>query len=359
MDARFALDLLQLLIPVGAVGAGYFWGRRNEREHLRELERREAASQDVMVFATRYPPVDVGPLDPVLVSACVVVGADAFKMLVAGLRKLVGGNFGAYERLLVRARREAVLRVKDQARAAGCQMVFNLRIETTPVVNGPQGMPAAEVLAYGTAFAPARGSVADSPQHYVPGPDLKDQEAFDLMRNPLTRVVVIAWFCGVALCFVEMFGLQSDDYLDVPPWRAFQLTGIVTALGLAALMRRVVVPWAESLILGVLGGGVAGVLAYFLALHVNRWTDPSPARETIYVVQENLGLRPRDGEWPELNFPADYDYWSAQAPGSEHGFVLRRGLFGFWQYDRDAYFGRIRDWHDAGKPGWKASPASR
>jgi len=59
----------------------------------------------------------------------------------------------SYESLLDRGRREAVLRLKQQASAKGAHMVMGVRFETS-TLNQNQGnqIMCCEVLAYGTAF---------------------------------------------------------------------------------------------------------------------------------------------------------------------------------------------------------------
>ncbi|MGH8664838.1 MAG: YbjQ family protein, partial [Burkholderiales bacterium] len=91
------------------------------------------------------------------VHGTVVVSADYFKTFVAGLRNLIGGRFRAYETLLERARREAVLRLKEQARAKGARLVVCVRFETTSISSG--WAPAIEVLAYGTALVPLSAGI--------------------------------------------------------------------------------------------------------------------------------------------------------------------------------------------------------
>jgi uncharacterized protein YbjQ (UPF0145 family) len=55
--------------------------------------------------------------------------------------------------LLDRARREAILRMKDTARRRGAQMVFNVKIETVSISKGRRdAVGSVEVLAYGTAL---------------------------------------------------------------------------------------------------------------------------------------------------------------------------------------------------------------
>jgi uncharacterized protein YbjQ (UPF0145 family) len=109
----------------------------------------------VLTFATRFPPNLVDPQDCRLVSGTVVISSDYFKQFVAGLRNLVGGRFRGYETLLDRARREAILRMKEDARRSGYHVIVNVKLENTSISGGRQGaMPAFELLAYGTALKP-------------------------------------------------------------------------------------------------------------------------------------------------------------------------------------------------------------
>jgi uncharacterized protein YbjQ (UPF0145 family) len=101
----------------------------------------------------RFAPDSVTPQQAFLVHGTVVVSADYFKTFVAGLRHLIGGRFRSYETLLERARREAVLRLKAEARAKGARLVVCVRFETTSISSG--WAPAIEVLAYGTALIPS------------------------------------------------------------------------------------------------------------------------------------------------------------------------------------------------------------
>ena len=83
-----------------------------------------------------------------------VVSSDYFKTFVAGFRNLFGGPMRGYETLLERARREALLRLKLQAREAGARLVIGVRFHTTRVAGS--STPSVEVMAFGTAlFTPA------------------------------------------------------------------------------------------------------------------------------------------------------------------------------------------------------------
>lgn len=337
------LDAHEIIVAIILLGAGYFQGRRNERRHLAELARREREFRDVLVFATRYPPPSAGVLDPVIVSGSVALAADSFKMFVAGLRKLVGGRFDAYEILISRARREAMLRLKAAARDAGCRMVFNVRVETTQINNGSRGgSTSVEVLAYGTAFASATGSVADSPHHFQPGPPLQDVEGFDLTKDRTTRKVLWGFAAAATYFFAEIFGLQDYAYVDDAPVAALVALGVAALVGMAIWLRRRRIPLAETIALSTLCGLLAAAIGYFAALRVNAMTDFSEPRETTYVLQRYSTLRAADDGLPELRFPEDFDYWSTQPKDSEHPFILRRGALGFWQFNQARYHDRLR-----------------
>jgi uncharacterized protein YbjQ (UPF0145 family) len=96
-------------------------------------------------------------VDAVLVSGSAVISSDYFKWFVAGLRKIFGGRFRVYETLLDRARRESILRLKQQTRALGGNAIFNVKFESFNVTMGARGgIAAIEILAYGTALVPQR-----------------------------------------------------------------------------------------------------------------------------------------------------------------------------------------------------------
>jgi len=148
MGALFELGVLAALLAIG-----YFSGRVIERRHYASIRRREQQYRDVLAFSMRFPPDRVNPQQVFLVTGCVVVSADYFKTFVAGLRNLVGGRFRGYETLMERARREALLRLKAEARRRGASLVVCVRFEATAIASG--WAPSIEVFAYGTALIPA------------------------------------------------------------------------------------------------------------------------------------------------------------------------------------------------------------
>ena len=153
----YELGIILILLAVG-----YIFGRIAEQRHYRSIIRRESAFRRIPVFATRHLPGDLEPdVRTTLVTGSVVISVDYFKRFLAGLRMLVGGRLKSYESLIDRARREAVLRLQDQARRKGGTSVFNVKLETVSISKGAgNAVGSVEVLAYGTAVIPQHRSTA-------------------------------------------------------------------------------------------------------------------------------------------------------------------------------------------------------
>lgn len=144
--------LIELGVLLTLLAVGFFAGRVVERRHYASIRAREKQYGDVLAFMMRFPPDRVTPQSVFLVTGTVVISADYFKTFVAGLRNLFGGRFRAYESLMERARREALLRLKAEARRRGAKLVVCVRFETTSITSG--WAPSIEVFAYGTALIP-------------------------------------------------------------------------------------------------------------------------------------------------------------------------------------------------------------
>lgn len=149
--------LLQFGIFVVLLVIGLVFGRASEQRHLREIHRREVELRDVLVCNERRPPADREFREAALVVGSVVIAEDYFKHVAAVLRGFLGGRVTVYESLMERGRREAVLRMKEQARGRGATRVINVRFETSSLAgDGSSQWPmfSAEFIAYGTALVP-------------------------------------------------------------------------------------------------------------------------------------------------------------------------------------------------------------
>ncbi len=144
--------MFEIGLTIILVSLGYFFGRRAESKHYKSIIAREKEMNILPAMASRRPPSD-GDYEQVLVSGNVVIANDYFKSFVAGLRNFFGGRMSTYESLLDRARREAVLRMKEQAQALGAEAIFNVKYETSNISGqSRKKMPVIEVHAYGTAL---------------------------------------------------------------------------------------------------------------------------------------------------------------------------------------------------------------
>jgi uncharacterized protein YbjQ (UPF0145 family) len=64
-----------------------------------------------------------------VVTGEVIVGANIFKDLFAGIRDIVGGRSGSYESTLRDARKTAIEELKDEARALGADAVIGVDLD--------------------------------------------------------------------------------------------------------------------------------------------------------------------------------------------------------------------------------------
>ncbi len=130
---------------------GYITGTLIERRHYKNIREREENYKSLPTIALKKPINDKNIKSCRLVSGNVVISIDFFKKFLAMLINFFGGNISSYETLLDRARREAVLRLKEDAKDA--DEIINLRIETSSITkNTKNSVGAIEVLAYGTAI---------------------------------------------------------------------------------------------------------------------------------------------------------------------------------------------------------------
>jgi uncharacterized protein YbjQ (UPF0145 family) len=144
--------MLDLYILLALVALGYFVGQFLEKRHYRSIIERESKLINLVTTSSKRPVGNIPVVtDRRLVQGSVVISVDFFKRLLAALRNFFGGNVRAYETLVDRARREAVLRLKESCLDA--KQIINLRIETSSIFKGKKNqVGSVEVLAYATAI---------------------------------------------------------------------------------------------------------------------------------------------------------------------------------------------------------------
>ena len=146
--------LIVFVIPLSVFLLGALWGRRAERLHFEDLTRREKIYADFPIYNWRKVPQDFEVSTSTFVSGAVVISEDAGKRLLARFRNVIGGNIKSYETLMDRGRREACLRMLDQAKASGANALINVRYDTADLTTQREKQAAPigiEVLVFGTA----------------------------------------------------------------------------------------------------------------------------------------------------------------------------------------------------------------
>lgn len=83
---------------------------------------------------------------PGLVAGNTVRSKNLVKDFGAGMKSIVGGELGSYQKMLAEARDIAVQRMVQQAQAMGADAVVNVRFSSSAIIQG-----AAEIVASGTA----------------------------------------------------------------------------------------------------------------------------------------------------------------------------------------------------------------
>lgn len=150
MEALIGFGFFLVLLIIG-----YTAGTAAEKKHYKSIIEREKKWLHLPVVTMKNAELLLDPnrtvADSHLVSGCVAVSVDYFKVFTASLRNLVGGNVRSFESLVDRGRREAILRMKEAAGDA--DIIANLRLESSPIHKNSQNAPSCiTVFAYGTAI---------------------------------------------------------------------------------------------------------------------------------------------------------------------------------------------------------------
>jgi uncharacterized protein YbjQ (UPF0145 family) len=151
MDPFVELSV-QFGIPSALLVVAYFTGTALERRHYASIRERELCLRSLPAVTFRSVPPGWTVTECTLITGSVVISVDYFKRFLSGLRMIFGGRVKAYETLLDRARREALLRLKEDVVRRGYHAVVNVRLETCRIANArnSERIAGLEVLAFGT-----------------------------------------------------------------------------------------------------------------------------------------------------------------------------------------------------------------
>ncbi|GAA5631727.1 hypothetical protein Acal02_02367 [Acinetobacter calcoaceticus] len=138
--------IFQIVLFLILFAVGWGFGRHIEQKHLRELDEKERQFAHIRIDTNRFVQTNTPGQ---MISSNVVISHDYFKYVLASIRNFFGGRLVSYESVVERARREAVIRLKQEAHAMGAKQIMGVRLSTTEL--GMQG-GMVEVFAYGTAI---------------------------------------------------------------------------------------------------------------------------------------------------------------------------------------------------------------
>ena len=143
--------MVGLIIPLVLLVLGCFLDKLAEARHYRSLRLREASTSEQPALTLDAVPF-ARPVERVEIAAgSVVISIDYFKRFLASLRMLFGGEMSSYSSLIDRARREALLRMKESCTDA--DLFINTRLETATISRGKSdSIGCVEVVAYSTAI---------------------------------------------------------------------------------------------------------------------------------------------------------------------------------------------------------------
>ncbi len=157
------LAILGLIVQYGLFvilfGMGFFVGGYIEKRHYKDIHRRERELLHLPAVSMSWKALhqenayQVPVVEARMVYGSVVLSEDYFKAFLLALRTFFGGRIVAYETLIDRARREAILRMKAQA--VGADIIVNTRLDTSTIGGGDvkaKTTKSIEVLAFGTAL---------------------------------------------------------------------------------------------------------------------------------------------------------------------------------------------------------------
>lgn len=150
--------VLFILLTIVPLFIWYKIGKHFENKHFADIIERERRMVDLAFSPSDQLDTSRRVEAIGLVTGQVVIGSDPFKRYIANLVNLVGGRVSVFEAPMDRARREAILRMKEQALELLADEVVNFRMETMSISGGQSAEPLGivEVVAYGTAIRYAK-----------------------------------------------------------------------------------------------------------------------------------------------------------------------------------------------------------
>lgn len=140
-------DLIAWGFWIALFVSSYFIGTLKEKAHLKNIVEREKAVVSLPALTMKCAE-DRAVVKSELVIGNVVIAGDFFKQVVAGLASIFGMRISVAEAMMDRARREAILRMKEKA--VGADAILNVRVEALKIGERKK-ITGIEAMACGTA----------------------------------------------------------------------------------------------------------------------------------------------------------------------------------------------------------------
>ena len=125
-----------------------------EKSHYKKLRQKEIEliRLPAVSFGTKHYKINRPVKKVELVCGEAVIAGDYFKNYVADLKNMFGGRLTSLESIMDRARRQAIVRMKEQAK--GANIIINVRLESSMMnhVDMKNSVTKCAVYAYGTAI---------------------------------------------------------------------------------------------------------------------------------------------------------------------------------------------------------------
>ncbi|MEO2120498.1 MAG: hypothetical protein CXT67_07160 [Methanobacteriota archaeon] len=141
---------LFLFVTVGPLLFSWIFGNIYQKKKQEELGVRVKAFGTDNLTTLKTPPAQVSASG--LLSANIIMSVSWWQKLVGGLKTIFGGQVETWDRVLAWARKEALQRLREQARAKGFDNVINVRLDTSEIQSSKGRNTAIEILAYGTGI---------------------------------------------------------------------------------------------------------------------------------------------------------------------------------------------------------------
>ncbi len=141
---------LPLLFIFGPLLFSWIFGNIYQKKKQEELGARVQAFGTDNLSTLKTPPGQVSASG--LLSANIIMSVSWWQKLLGGIKTVFGGQVETWDGILAWARREAMQRLREQARARGYDNVINVRLETSEIQSSKGRNTAIEILAYGTGI---------------------------------------------------------------------------------------------------------------------------------------------------------------------------------------------------------------